>query len=188
MDPATLASASCGSEPDSQQYIATGCLVHKQADLDDAIHPFAKLLAYKWCRFEILTSSDDDNVAIVRVHVLPDDSFHSLIPRDDPVLRGKKKALLASLDYSPSTWRGLSKHGAPLALPRISPQVEAARSFSEDDGSLLAMFNNIPSPKPDINLIQDLVSRDAMANLLSSTIKGLKTELYPYQCRSAAMM
>ncbi|KAH8771653.1 SNF2 family N-terminal domain-containing protein [Diaporthe sp. PMI_573] len=132
---------------------------------------------------------DDADAAVIRVHVLPDDSFNSLIPRDDPVLRGKKKALLASLDYSPSTWRGSSKHfGAPLSFPRISPQNEAARSFPEDDGSLLALFNNIPSPEPDTTLIQDHVSREAMANLLSSTVKGLETELYPYQCRSAAMM
>lgn len=186
MGPTT--STSQGSEPGSQHYIAAGCLVCKQTDLDDAIRPYSKLLDHKWCRFEITTSGDDDIVAIIRVHVLPDDSFNSIVSRDDPVLRGKKKALLASLDYSPSTWGGLSRHRAPLSLPRISSQIEITRSFAEDDGSLLAMFNTIPSPKPDISLVRDHVSREAMANLLASTVKGLKTELYPYQCRSAAMM
>lgn len=54
--------------------------------------------------------------------------------------------------------------------------------------SLLKMFNTIPSPNPNINLLKDAVSRESMSNLLSSKVEGLKTELYPYQCRSAALM
>lgn len=186
MDPA--ASASRGCEPGSQDYIATGCLVCKKTDLDDTTRPYSKLLGYRWCRFETIGSGDDHNVAIVRVHVLPDDSFNSLVPRDDPVLRGKKKTLLASLDYSPSTWTGWPKHGAPLSFPRLSPQNEHSQGLPQHDGSLLALFNNIPSPRPDVSTVQDHITKEAMANLLSGTAKGLKTELYPYQCRSAAMM
>lgn len=186
MDPA--ASASRGCEPGIQDYITTGCLVCKKTDLDDAIRPYSKLLDNRWCHFEIIGSSDDHNVAIVRVHVLPDDSFNSLVPRGDPGLRGKKRTLLASLDYSPSTWRGWPKHGAPLSFPRLSPQNEPSQGFPQHDGSLLAMFNSIPSPRPDLSLVQDRITKEAMASLLSGTVKCLKTELYPYQCRSAAMM
>ncbi|KAG8159143.1 hypothetical protein KVR01_010804 [Diaporthe batatas] len=186
MDPAAPASHGC--EPASQDYIATGCLVCKKIDLEDTIRPYSKLLDYRWCRFETIDSRDDHNVAIVRVHVLPDDSFNSLVPRDDPILRGKKKTLLASLDYSSSSWRGWPKRGAPLSLPRGSPQIEPSQGFSHHDGSLLAIFNSIPSPRPDFALIQDHITKEAMTNLLSGTVRGLKTELYPYQCRSAAMM
>lgn len=186
MDPTTPASRGC--EPDSQSYIATGCLVCKKVEQDNVIRPYSKLLDYRWCRFETIASADDHNVAIVRVYVLPDDSFNSLVPRGDPVLRGKKKTLLASLDYSPSTWNGRSKHGAPLSFPQLSPKNEASQGSPDHDGSLLAMFNNIPSPRPDASLLQDPVSQEAMAKLLSGAVKDLKTELYPYQCRSAAMM
>lgn len=186
-------STSHGLEPDSQHYIPTGCLVCDQTDLDDTIRPYLKLQDRKWIRFDTIAGLDDDSVAVVRVHVLPDDSFNRLILRDDPVLRGKKKALLGGLDYSSSTWRGLTKHGAPLSFPSLSPQDEAAQASVDDNGSdkdmsLLEMFNAIPSPKPDINLLKNCDSQDAMTNLLSSTVEGLQTELYPYQCRSAALM
>lgn len=177
-------STSHGFEPDSKHYIAAGCLVCKHTDLEDTIRPYSKLLGRKWVRFDTTTGHDDKNVAVIRVHVLPDDSFNSLILRDDPVLRGKKKVLLASLDYSPSTWSGLTKHGASQDFPPLSARGDG----SDKDMSLLEMFNTIPSPKPDIKLLQDHDSRQAMANLLSSTVEGLETELYPYQCRSAALM
>ncbi|POS71873.1 hypothetical protein DHEL01_v209733 [Diaporthe helianthi] len=186
MDPATPARGGC--VPDSQNYIATGCLVCSKTDLDDAIRPYSKLLDYQWCRFETIGSGNDHSVAIIRVHVLPDDSFNSLVPRDDPVLRAKKKTLLASLDYSPFTWSGWPKHGAPQRFPRVSPQNDASLGFPGYDGSLLAIFNNIPSPRPQVSLIQDQITKQAMADLLSGTVRGLKTDLYPYQCRSAAMM
>lgn len=179
-------STSHGVEPDAEQYIPTGCLVCKQTDLDNASRPYSKLLVQRWVRFDTTTSHDDESIAVIRVHVLPDDSFNNLIPRDDHLLRGKKKALLASLDYSPSTWRGFSKHGAPLGFPPRSPQDQS--DGSEKDMSLLQLFNSIPSPRPDIKLLQDYDSQLAMANLLSSTVQGLRTELYPYQCRSAALM
>lgn len=184
-------STSHGFEPESQQFIAVGCLVCEQTGLDDTIRPYSKLLDHKWVRFETVSSHEDETVAVVRVHVLPDDSFNSLVLRKDPVLRSKKKALLASLDYSPSTWQGLTKHGGTLGFPPLSSQGEASRSSLGEDGkdmSLLEMFNTIPSPKPDIKLLKDPVSRDEMAKLLSSTVEGLKTDLYPYQCRSAALM
>ncbi|KAI3390670.1 hypothetical protein diail_8894 [Diaporthe ilicicola] len=182
-----------GAEPDIQQYIAVGCLVCKHSDLSDTIRLYSKLLDRKWIRSEVIVSHEDDTTAIVRIHVLPDDSCNSLILRDDPVLRGKKKELLASLDYSPSTWRGLSKHGAALPFPQLSRQDEAVQSRpavdgSDQDMSLLKMFNTIPSPNPDINLLQDAVSREAMSSLVSSSVEGLHTKLYPYQCRSAALM
>lgn len=179
---ASNASTSNGFEPHSNRYIAAGCLVCK--DVDDTIRPYLKLLDRKWVRFETTTGHDNGSVAVVRVHVLPDDLFNSFILRDDPVLRGKKKALLASLDYSPSTWRGLTKHDASQDFPPLSSQ----GGGSDKDMSLLEMFNTIPSPKPDIKLLQDYDSREAMANLLSSTVEGLKTDMYPYQCRSAALM
>lgn len=179
---ASNTSTSHGFEPDINHYIAAGCLVCKH--VNDTIRPYSKLLDRKWVRFETPTGHGDGGVAVVRVHVLPDDLFNSLVFRDDPVLRGKKKALLASLDYSPSTWRGLTKHGASQDFPPLSSQ----GGGSDKDMSLLEMFNTIPSPKPNIKALQDYDSREAMANLLSSTVDGLKTELYPYQCRSAALM
>lgn len=184
-----------GFEPDTPHYIPTGCIVCDRSDLDDSIRPYSKLLVHKWVRFDTITSHDDESVAVVRVHVLPDDCFNNDVPRVDPMLRSKKKALLASLDYSPSTWQGVSKHDAPMGFPQHSLQDDAARGSIENNGtdkdtSLLQLFNTIPSPRPDIRLLQDHDSRQAMANLLSSTVEGFKTEteLYPHQCRSAALM
>ncbi len=50
------------------------------------------------------------------------------------------------------------------------------------------MFNTIPSPCPQPDLIKDRELRKALDGLLANMVPGLKTKLYGYQTRSAAVM
>ena len=58
----------------------------------------------------------------------------------------------------------------------------------DEDTSLLELFNNIPSPKPNPQSVSNGYAQDSMVDLLESKVPGLSTELYPYQRRSAALM
>lgn len=61
---------------------------------------------------------------------------------------------------------------------------------SSDDRSLFNLFNCLPSPKPSTSAIRNRYLKKTIVNLLdpSKPVRGLKTELYPFQRRSAAMM
>ncbi|ROW00301.1 hypothetical protein VMCG_07275 [Cytospora schulzeri] len=176
-----------------QHYMPVGCLVYPLVDLPKALRPFNTLAKHKWIRIESIISNDDENIGISRIFVLPDDSFNGTISRTDPTLRKKKQALLSSLDYSSATWNGLSNHDGSLRFPTLSPRAKKARDrlVSHDAGEdipLLKIFNTIPSPRPNVRSVEDGLPKEIMSELLSSTVEGLTTEMYPYQCRSAALM
>ncbi|KAK7731028.1 hypothetical protein SLS53_008899 [Cytospora paraplurivora] len=181
------------TEQFQQRYIPVGCIVYPLVDRKNVIHPFNALSMRQWIRLDSIVSRDDENTGITRVFILPDDSENGAINRTDPALRKQKQVLLSSLDYSTATWNGLTKHGRPLAFPTLSHRAKVAQSVlaSPDAGkdvSLLEMFNSIPSPRPNIHSIKGHFDKKIMSELLSSTVEGLTTEMYPYQCRSAAMM
>lgn len=176
-----------------QRYMPVGCLVYQVVDLATALRPFNALSKHRWIRVESILSNDDEDTGISRIFLLPDDSDNATISRTDPTLRKKKQALLSSLDYSSATWNGISKHDGALRFPTLSPNAKAVQdglmnNDAEQDVSLLKMFNTIPSPRPDIRSVEDGYPKELMSELLSSTVEGLTTEMYPYQCRSAALM
>ncbi|KAF4989584.1 hypothetical protein FGRMN_9046 [Fusarium graminum] len=73
-------------------------------------------------------------------------------------------------------------------LDRPLPYAFPAQRDPQEGMSLLQLFNSIPSPDPEAESIVDSYSRSVFQNLLNGQISGLKSELYPYQRRSAAMM
>lgn len=173
--------------------IPAGCLVYPLVDLEKTLRPFDPLSQHNWIRIESMVSNDDEDTVISRVFVLPDDSYNDTISRTDPQLREKRQALLLSLDYSSVTWNGLTRHDGALSSPVLSPRAKEARESlvdndADEDMSLLEMFNTIPSPRPDVRSVADGLPKKVMSKLLSSTVEGITTEMYPYQCRSAALM
>lgn len=181
------------TEDREQRYIPAGCFVYPVADLQKVSCRFSVLAKHQWIRVESIVSSDDENTGITQVFLLPDDSDNATISRTDPALRKKRQGLLSSLDYSSATWNGLSRHSGAQTFPSLSPRSKAAQDGlgcddAEQDISLLKMFNTIPSPRPDIQSVEGGLNRDLMSELLSSTVEGLTTDMYPYQCRSAALM
>ncbi|KAJ4308749.1 hypothetical protein N0V84_011916 [Fusarium piperis] len=72
-------------------------------------------------------------------------------------------------------------------MPRLHEDASQSDG-SGQDASLLHLFNNIPSPNPEPESIIDPYSKSVMYDLLQSQVPGLKSQLYPYQRRSAALM
>ncbi|KAJ9649307.1 hypothetical protein H2199_000082 [Coniosporium tulheliwenetii] len=88
---------------------------------------------------------------------------------------------MASINVSPQAWSD----------PDCSQeQQHFDRWATADKQSLFYMFNTLPSPSPQPERIRDKYSRLAVEELLDSAswVPGLKTALYPYQARSAALM
>lgn len=190
-DDLTMTTANTDQVQDGR-YIPFGSLVYPLTEREKISRRYRALTNNEWIRFEPLTLTsqgcDDDAVGISRVFVLANDADNGRISRFSPVLRRQKKALLATLDFSSATWNGSPTHDARSNFPTLSPRAQATAAEDNEDMSLLNMFNAIPSPNPDIHSIQDDLHRQFMSDLLASTVGDLVTEMYPHQCRSAALM
>lgn len=175
----------------AEAYIPVGCLACSSPSLPIDQRPFQELVDLGWIRTEQVVNIDS-NETIIRIFFLPDDQENARVCRSNLRLRRRRKDLFASLDFSPEIWHASKTHQTlRQTFPSLAP---TARSLSladdnhDQDMSLLEMFNSIPSPAPDITTIHDRLHRAFMSDLLASTVNGLITELYPYQCRSAALM
>lgn len=149
----------------------------------NTVSPYVQLLRKRWVQFSFSVSLVDPEEGILRIYLLPDDVGRRSIDREDPVLRRARRSLLSQLDFSKSTW-----HGEAGISPSPNPAPFHGGPEIDDDQSLLQMFNNIPSPDPQPRLIRDATAREFAYNLIDSDVPGLKTTLYPYQRRSAALM
>ena len=190
---------------DLSNYLALGCLVYQDVDnpftlgSDDELarwqnltlmtpgfpsdQNLIKLTAAGWIRLQIGRSSQDPTYTICRVYVLPGDVGLRFFDRENRRLLAALESLVVSVDVSPETWIGRYSEGAKVGF-----DTWAAR----DEGSLFYMFNKLPSPRPDPSLVKERYAREAVEDLLdpspASALIGLKTPLYPYQRRSAALM
>ncbi|KAK8198529.1 hypothetical protein M8818_006396 [Zalaria obscura] len=143
---------------------------------DDLAH----LLAARWIRIFALPT-EEASAYILRVYLLPGDVGHRFIERQGKRLALAVEKLIRHIDVSSKTWSG-TWNGR-----RRSPFEKWA---SRDEGSLYYMFNMIPSPAPTSAEVQAHYSREALECLLdpATQLTGLKSSLYPYQRRSAALM
>lgn len=146
--------------------------------------PYGRLFRARWMQLEFRISSTDQQIGLVRVYLLPDDILRRSVERSDFGLKKARIALLRHLDYSKSSW-----FGKQIPLETGEPVLfDPSAIETDEDTSLLRLFNTIPSPNPDPVSIADPYSQDAMQNLLKSEVGGLSTVLHHYQRRSAAMM
>lgn len=94
--------------------------------------------------------------------------------------RSHVTSLMGLLDRSLESWEGRN-----ISLGR--PQQQDQRS--NDNDSLSYIFNTLPSPCPTPTDVSCRSAKIAMRSLLGAdSMRGLKTQLYPYQKRSAAEM
>ncbi|RYP76395.1 hypothetical protein DL771_001834 [Monosporascus sp. 5C6A] len=149
------------------------------------LQPFLSLWKKQWIQLSFSTISSADKTGRVRVYILPHDTARSRTRNsEDEKLTRLISKLIALLDYSSESWNGQS-HASRQAQPTL---YGTNLLPTGSDASLLAMFNNVPSPNPDPNAVADLDARESMQWLMESKLTGLQSKLYPYQRESAAMM
>jgi hypothetical protein len=137
-------------------------------------------------RLEFNVKNQDSDRGTLRLYFLPDDALRRTVDRSDRSLLKSREKILEQLNYSQEGWDGKTD-----AIWLDTPHIHKSTSLSNDQEegmSLLQLFNNIPSPAPKIEVVEDPYTRSVICNLLNGTILGLKSELYPYQRRSAALM
>lgn len=96
-------------------------------------------------------------------------------------LKESLKFVMSKIDPSPDAWNGERDP---------QPQNRDAVPAAEEE-SLWHIYNTLKNPNPNAGAMKDPWARRAMEEVLSGgdfTDLGLKTDLFPYQRRSAAMM
>jgi hypothetical protein len=156
--------------------------IHEQLFNSPVLLPYYSLHCEEWIRMEFKTQNKE--YGQVRIYILPDDVGRASIPRQSPALRKSMKLLLAHLDISNDTWNGSWDEN--VRVVHVDPILDDRNV--QDDPSLFQLFNSLPSPNPDPDIVSDYYARGAMQDLLDNNVRGLKTMMYNYQCRSAALM
>lgn len=127
--------------------------------------------------------ANDHHRGQIRVYVLADDIGHAVVDRGNISLRKDIARLLARLDVSSNTWNG--KWDLESQIHHMDSTLNTA---NVEDPSLFELFNTLPSPKPEPELVTDPYAKQAMDRILEGQIDGLKTKMHYYQRRSAALM
>ena len=133
-----------------------------------------------WIRVSVMQMIDCKMQAM-KIHLLPDDIGRGQIPREDKKVRASLKAIMATIDRSADSWHGLDASTTPL---------NRYQSICAEEDSLFYIFNTMQSPKPNPSAVKNSHASLAMEDILDDykDYLGLKTQLYDYQKRSAAMM
>ncbi|KAL3419284.1 snf2 family helicase [Phlyctema vagabunda] len=140
------------------------------------------LLSAGWARFEF--KSNNKHCGQIRVYILPDDVSRRRIDRDQPRLRSAMKLLLALIDISGDAWHGGWQDTTPVL--HVNPRMNDGTT--EESTTLFEIFNTLPSPAPNPDIVSNHDVRNAMQNILSNEVQGVTANLYEFQMRSAALM
>ena len=154
-------------------------IFHKQSELFNI--QLQRLLQYGWIRMFAGRDQAQKQSVIIRIYVLPDDVGRRFVDRDDKALRKRLMELMEQLDISCESWDGRKPKDQPIKQYKVE---------STNEDSLFYLFNTISSPSPLVSDVYCPFAKEAMDSLLGNLdlMPGLKTELYPYQKRSAALM
>jgi hypothetical protein len=119
----------------------------------------SQLLEAQWIRLFVLGSVNLTSRSIARVYLLPEDWSRRSISRSSGTLKKALRSLLGKIDITPDSWAG-DLADSPVQL--FDPW--AGRL----DTSLYYLFNNLPSPAPNLDKIKDRYTRRAAYDLLGS--------------------
>lgn len=124
-----------------------------------------------------------ENMQTLRVYIFPADVGRShLVDHDIKSKRRFISTLMRILDCSLKSWEGLTTEKVEAKYS----QKYNLRPFNDE--SLFYLFNTVRSPSPSPELLSCPIGKEAVTMLLQGTVRGLKTNLYPFQRRSSATM
>ena len=133
-----------------------------------------------WARAFARKHQRNEELATIRVYILPDDVGRRYVNRKHGHLRNHLFKLLEVLDRSRTSWEGHHQ---------IENHLEHYCGESSNNDSLFYLFNTIPSPAPRPLSVSCPVSNEAIQSVFGlDGLRGLRTELYPYQRRTVASM
>ena len=155
---------------------------HDYCDLKDG-HPAvcARILANaNWARVFARKHQRNEDLATLRVYILPDDTGRRYVYRHHGQIRRNLIKLLDVLDRSSASWEGHNENEHHL---------ERYNGESSNNDSLFYLFNTVPSPAARPEPVSCPISNEAMQSVFEcEELRGLRTKLYPYQRRTVASM
>lgn len=144
---------------------------------------FLELRGVRYVRTFIRKHQIRKTMLTLRVYVLPFDTgrYSTLQLKDESRRRGYMQDLMKILDPSLKAWEGLNGENFPL----VTRYVQSSQSQYD---SLPYLFNTVQSPSPNPEQLSSPIGKEAVTSILHGLIRGLKTQLYPFQRRSSATM
>lgn len=161
---------------DLPQYIPVGVLGKELASTEEYMSRLQLLSQHHW-----IGVSASDIVMGLRIYVNTTLTHRLNFQRSITRLREALKFIMSKMDPSSDAWEGYR-----------NPQEQNKDSIpAAEEESLWYIYNTLKNPAPNAGAMKDPWARRAMEEVLSGgdfTEFGLKTDLFPYQRRSAAMM
>ena len=142
---------------------------------DESFYPnphIEYMLAKSWIVVNVTTAPQP----LAQVYILPEDVGRKFRQGSIAEFRKYTRSLMSEIDAT--SWD--SYHDAVPARTHYQSMLR--------DESLFYIFNTLQSPDPSPSLVYDDWTQQAVKDLLGSEVTGLRTPLYAYQQRSAAMM
>lgn len=121
----------------------------------------------------------DESSSAIQISVLPEDVARTYGMLLLPDLRKSLRLVMSYIDRSQAVWDG---DYDPYS------KTDDVLLSSSDNESLFYIFNTLDSPPTAAKFDTDEFSKNAVSQILNNKVPGLKTPLYPYQRRSAALM
>ncbi|KAF9250257.1 hypothetical protein DTO013E5_4605 [Penicillium roqueforti] len=135
------------------------------------------LETHEWIRTRFLVDSRNVQIFVLpRAEKVRDQSGKTLKFK---ALRYALKTVMSMVDSSSEAWNGLVDARFDL-LANSQPDSE--------EESLYYIYNTLQEPKPDLDQVTDPISWRVMDELLTNSVRNLKTSLHPFQRESAAFM
>lgn len=148
---------------------------------EEAAYGVEELRSVRFARTFSRKHQVQKDMLTMRVYVLPCDvGRRFFFDNEEFDRRTFMPDLMAVLDSSLKSWKGLNEGGCFVT------QYSQTRPINND--SLFYLFNTVQSPSPNPEQLSCPTGKVAAKSILQGTVRGLKTQLYPFQRRSAATM
>lgn len=148
---------------------------------EEATYGLQELRSVRFARTFTRKHQVQQGMLTVRVYVLPCDVGRRFFFNNEEFMRrGFMLDLMETLDASVKSWEGLNEVGCCVT--------HYSQAVLSNHDSLIYLFNTVRSPSPNPEQLSCPAGKVAATSILQDTVRGLKSQLYPFQRRSAATM
>ena len=148
---------------------------------EEAIYGLEALRSVRFARTFTRKHQVQPGMLTMRVYALPCDVGRRFFSDNEEFMRrGFMLDLMDTLDASFKSWEGLNDVGCFVT--------HYSQAILSNHDSLIYLFNTVRSPSPNPEQLSCPASKAAATSILQDTVRGLKSQLYPFQRRSAATM
>ena len=140
---------------------------------------FSDMVERGWIRTNLVEPPGHPDESYLQIFAIPEEIGRRTCHGPLVNYRRFLKYALDFIDVTASSWNG-------ECAARVT--LETYVNPPTDGESLFFIFNTLKSPDPAVENVKDIYSQQALKDILENSVQDLKSDLYPYQKRAAAMM